>query len=760
MKDLIQRIIDARKPKKITAEAQLKEVVIFESTIESLKSSLEQSGDYGVDKIVFCVQILEKTKQLKEKLERLIERFGRDYIAIAAFGKTQDGKSTFWKSLTGLIDEGTIPIGANQAAAPSCTMVKVSYFNISSAEKKEGCVLFYSTTEFIEYINEQLSCASIGERITSLNDIKKLKTSVENKLGSQTDEGEKNKLKRLLAFVKHYDFYKHRITDNGDSIEIELNEVGTYVRNEINGKENINYFPVKEVIIKTVINEDFGKIKFIDTRGTGEQAHLIEEQLAKTLCFDSDGGLFIRRYIPGFGITLVQHTNICNIIKKLKGSEVPWVQFVPNCSMQDGIDGDSLKNIEKFVAGNLKGDDLKPLVVFNPATDVIDCAKEEKVRDLVERFVQYLATNISDIDRKLEENLTDTYDEITKLVLKLRNINPPRQLLNLKNDMIKIRIEKLCGKISEIANKRFNDRNKVDEEFQKEYSIADEVTAETICPGLETEFNNKSKSYGAVRAYCCCTDKLRFKFIDIYAAGASFLVKVNELKKEIVNIFNDAGIKLLLGDSDDSLKRIINIDSLKIGGEMRKLLCMLSDFNININSSFLYLLRYSTEFIRVDENSPQVNRISEIFESVDIPSVQSLKKTNSTIQSTNSSQSNFVISPSSVTAAQNLTNIQSSNNSWTFARIEENFKKTKTAFNELFSKEYEKSNLILFGFTDDFVDRIRFCEDCNKSLFDFFIANFDETFTDMQKAEIYLIESQIYIYKSITDLKIPANSLV
>jgi hypothetical protein len=769
MKNSIQRIIDTRKPKKNVIDFQLQRVIAFEMSIKDVQLSLEQSGGYGDMQKKYCQEILDKIEPLIAKLQRLSDRFGRSHIAIAAFGKTQDGKSTFWKSLTGLDGDGIIPIGANRVADSSCTMVKVSYLNIDTGRESKGIVYYYSKREFVNLINELLKCAEIVGSINNIDEIPDLLYKVQDRY-DKANENQKNRIQRLLNFITYYNYYKGNIKDEGMKLGINLNQVGEYARKEINDSENPNYFPVKEIIIETNIHNDFGNIKFIDTRGTGEQAFLIEEQLEDTLRFDSDGGLFIRRYINGFGATIDLHTNICKIINNIKGDEAPWIQFVPNCAMENGvaIDDKSKNNITRFHTESMKN-----IAIFNPAEDIIDCSKQEDVKNLVTRFVSYLADNIANIDKKLEENIDESFREINKLIQLLQEIKQPNTDSTAKDDVKKGLFEKICAEIGAIAEKYEQKKDEVDIKFKEAYSLDDNTEVDTICPNLETLFKEKAAVYNNLFAYTYCTDILRHKFIDEFVVGANFQERTNLLKKEIVDIFYANKIKLKLELTNKGDNTIVNIEELGIGGALADLLHALSKFTIDINSSFLYILRYCVGPIVSSKYMKEINKLNEFYKGSPLEGIAQSFQSHKSGGNPSGSQNGIIGNLSNtlnvpkgntlnpkygsdnrIGSFSTSSSSAADNNNVTYQTIKDNFKMCIASFNTLFKDEYTKSSLILFGFTDNFIDRLRCFKDCEDSFMNFLEDNFDEVFEGTSQMDnIRMAVKQREIYKAIMDIK-------
>ena len=269
MKEMIEKIIENRKSKSSIISEEIMKINSFREAILSIKKSLDSATGNKKDSCKNSIEeIYSSIASLEQLLEKLNRRFNRNYIAISAFGKTQDGKSTFWKSLTGIKEKEILPVGGIE----SCTMTKVSYIN-SATQSPDAKVIFYTKEELRDKINEELKIGGIKESISALDEenLNHLRPIVISKVEVLGDVTIKAQLKRLQSYIDCYEDYKNNLKPARDLEQVvPLNSVYKYIQKEIDGKDNPDYLPVKEVIIEKNINPNFGKIKFIDTRGIGE----------------------------------------------------------------------------------------------------------------------------------------------------------------------------------------------------------------------------------------------------------------------------------------------------------------------------------------------------------------------------------------------------------------------------------------------------------------------------------------------------------
>ncbi len=755
MRTLIQQIIDTRRVQLGPIADELKQVEAFENNVKRIKALYENSGDYGSDKIETFEKILNRTSVLKDKLKILKDRFSRDHIAISAFGKTQDGKSTFWKSLTGINDENILPIGLENGAEDSCTMTKVSYRNMPDSTRKSAEVIYYSKDEFVKMINENLWLAKLRQKdtrtgaiinpINDPRDVMSLGNEIDASIAQARQINNKvleSQLTRLRNYITHYNSYKDILDGVENRKIIELNEVHKYVRRRLRNAttENISYLPVKEVVIELNIDDKLGNIKFIDTRGIGEVALGIEEQLIDTLRYDSDGGLFIRMYVTGKTATTMEHLNISSILKTLNRNVKPWTQFVVNAPISFSKNDEEIIG---FFKNNLSG-----ISIFENQTDIIDCKNDPtSVKGLVFRFVQYLANNINEIDQKLREDYRSIYNEIDEFILKLKGFSSPEKAHTKKDTIINKQIGELNKNIGEIADKYYKLRRDNDKDFEGVFDVG-KIEIETLLPDLEKKFKElRVQKKSAIEAYIECSDDLRFAFLDRFSKGTTFISKVNKLKEDITNAFIKVGIQLKLKRLDDGVLIIENIEELKITGGLRDLLMSLNNFSIEINSSFLYLLRDSLVRVNKEYYTPDKNNVNKHFEgqTINALSISNNRQGNSGPQPMGA--------PQPMGSQNSKTNTQTETNNCTFNSLKESFSITKKIFSELFGTEFNKPSLILYGFTDEFLDRLRNYNPCETALKDFFKDNFSVVFEGSPIVqEIERAEKQQIAYEELRKL--------
>jgi hypothetical protein len=99
------------------------------------------------------------------------------------------------------------------------------------------------------------------------------------------------------------------------------------------------------------------------------------------------------------------------------------------------------------------------------------------------------------------------------------------------------------------------------------------------------------------------------------------------------------------------------------------------------------------------------------------------------------------------------TNTQTEIDNCTFNSLKESFSITKKIFSELFGTEFNKPSLILYGFTDEFLDRLRNYSPCEIALKDYFRDNFSTVFEGSPLVrEIEQAEKQQVAYEELHKL--------
>jgi len=159
------------------------------------------------------------------------------------------------------------------------------------------------------------------------------------------------------------------------------------------------------------------------------------------------------------------------------------------------------------------------------------------------------------------------------------------------------------------------------------------------------------------------------------------------------------------------------------------------------------LLRDSLVRVNKEYYTPDKNNVNKHFEG---QTINALSISNSR---QGSSWPQPMGAPQPMGSQNSKTNTQAETNNCTFNSLKESFSITKKIFSELFGTEFNKPSLILYGFTDEFLDRLRNYNPCETALKDFFRDNFSVVFEGSPIVqEIERAEKQQIAYEELRKL--------
>lgn len=409
----IASIIEQRRPLK-------EKIGVVKENINTLVSNLRNLAECG-DRLMTQVEDQNVADRLKEinfltiqqqiaeelaALSKLEARFSRNTLNIGVVGRARQGKSRLLQSLTGLT-AAEIPDGDRQ----HCTGVRSTIHHHPNAETY-GEVWFYSERSFLDEViapyYENAALNFLGVKPITIQEFasKPLTPLPDQDRGSAVVGA---MYEHLCRYHQHIDKYRHLLHQSSPR-RITKNEIREYVaQDNLNGDRiYFNYLAVREVkIFCTFPNVDVSQICLIDMPGLGDTGIGDEERMVKTLGQDVDAVLFVRMpksdgdYWADVDVKLYDTANRAlerDLAIKL------WSFMVLNHKF------DNLNNCE-----DLKGDISRKHINVVECL-IANCANAEEANQVLDLILNYLAANISDLDKQYASSCQERLIKIQKVV--------------------------------------------------------------------------------------------------------------------------------------------------------------------------------------------------------------------------------------------------------------------------------------------------------------------------------------------------------
>lgn len=351
-----------------------------------------------------------------EPLEKLKARFCRDTLKIAIAGRARQGKSELLKSLTGLTD-AEIPAGKRG----DCTGARSTIYHKPNIQTYAD-VWFHSERSFLnDVITPYYEKLSLGVQPRNIDVFaNKQLPALPSEL--YTSAKYKAMYEHLRTYHANIEKYRHLLREPSPR-RISRDEIREYVAQyNVHGDPIYNYLAVQEVeIFCSFPNTDIGQIALVDTPGLGDTGVGNKERLQKILGQDVDAIVFVR--MPNsieawrdYDVELYDDARTALV-------DLPislWSFMALNRTDKSSDNGDNLEACQRF-AKNIA---IKHINVVDCIT--ANCANQEDANNVLDRVLDYLATNITTLDKQYadtsKQRLNNIQSQLKTEINKTKNV--------------------------------------------------------------------------------------------------------------------------------------------------------------------------------------------------------------------------------------------------------------------------------------------------------------------------------------------------
>ena len=341
-----------------------------------------------------------------EELKKLENRFGRDTLNISFVGAAGQGKSCVLQRISGLAGD-VIP----SAAGSDCTGAKSIISNVTNSAEVTAEITFYSVEEIIDIVNGYLTeiTGSAGYNVRTLNQVSEIPIgAIEELVHFNADA--KGKLKQLRKYVDHLAEVSGNI---GQTKIIGKNDIEKYVAQHSCVDDAIQYYDylcVKCADIRCQFpKKDAGRIVLVDTKGLGDTAMKVDENMLYAPENDSDA--IILMYRPDAlraGLRQQEIDIIQKIADKITPQYCEQLLFWVVNRVKSG-EGNNLAVID-----NAKAEIVNSKMPVAGVFDV-DCGDAEEVeRKLLEPVLSGLTERIEAVDEMIIGRLNEKANSLVK----------------------------------------------------------------------------------------------------------------------------------------------------------------------------------------------------------------------------------------------------------------------------------------------------------------------------------------------------------
>jgi len=577
-----------------------KKVVSQNQNLISLRNRLSD-----LDKIEASFKLKEGIKSLDKIIEsssKLTKRYKRDTLNIVVVGQARQGKSALLQTITGLTNKH-IPT----SDGADCTATKSIIKNSNSQQAK---IYFYTESEFINnIINPYYESLGLS-KIASISDLE-----FDNRLDDINIRELKGSQREHLRHIKKYkeNLNKYKNLLSSEEQTISLDEIRKYVaQDDEDGNRDVHfeYMAVKEVEVEVGFNKpEVGKISVIDLPGMGDTIIGIEDKIKQEIKDNVDIVFFIKK--PSHqGEHIVSDADVYlfdMMDSAMKPIEINKCSYMILNHYDNNGDNLNQCNIVK------NGLEKEETGIDVTKVKIINATKQNEVDELLEDALNTLSTNLSDIDKTLQDDLKNKISEFIANMniweLGIDEIGEIIDEVELDNKIDK-KLEKLESKLRKLQKSNSNDSEikdayveNINEIFEEENSKKSLYKKElkTVLDKSETKILSAVSDYlgdTAVNILVSVSDKLD-ESLDKF---------MNETREIIKSVFIELGFDKFNIKKDEDLSDLVNI----MGSYQKNIikeLASIQQFKLTFKPILIGVI--SNEFRNIINNS----KIEEIVKS-------------------------------------------------------------------------------------------------------------------------------------------------
>lgn len=343
-----------------------------------------------------------------QALDKLKQRFSRDTLNIGVIGRARQGKSRLLQSLSGLTTD-EIPDGDRQ----HCTGVRSTICHQPTASDAYGEVWFHSEQSFLkDVIAPYYTALGLGQNPFSLNAFAKqpLPKLPEDR-STYAEPGAM--YEHLKRYHEYFGKYAHLL--GVPPQRISRSEIREYVAQDTPDGQRIyfNYLAVREVRITCLFpHEEVGQIALVDMPGLGDTGVGDEARLVETLGRDVDVVLFVRMPKSTGDYWADVDVRLYDVARKalpMLPLEL-WSFLVLNRTGAASKNGDNWDNCQDLRES--LGE--KHIQVVQQMTT--NCADDGEAEALLDSVLQYMAENITQLDRQYASACQESLHQLQRAV--------------------------------------------------------------------------------------------------------------------------------------------------------------------------------------------------------------------------------------------------------------------------------------------------------------------------------------------------------
>ena len=536
--DQIAAIIDTRRPVAQRIETVQLSLNKLSEALQSLQaqcaSQVQATEDVEIRDRLQAIDTSSLQSRITTELQalsKLKNRFARNTLNIGVIGRARQGKSRLLQSLSGLTTD-EIPDGDGM----HCTGVRSTICHQSKAFNAYGEVWFHSEQSFLKnVITPYYEKLGLGQPPISLDAFaKQTLPPLPKEQAAFAEPGAM--YEHLKRYHDHFDKYAYLIGTSPERISRE--EIRKYVAQDTPDGQRIyfNYLAVQEVKINCLFpHEEVGQIALVDMPGLGDTGVGDEARLVSTLGQDVDVVVFVRMpksFGDHWADVDVQLYDLARKSLPMLPLEL-WSFLVLNRIGGDAQDSNNLKGCENLMA--TAGE--KHIHVAQQM--ITNCADDAEAKTLLNSILQYMAENITQLDRQYASTCQESLLELQKVVeSELENARQALGSASFQTNWLPLfetlfpeLSTQLANGLTALVSELREQRYQPDLDFKQQVDEALQACQEdTGIPTIEAIELRKAKLDGYRPAYCAYLSEIRAHL------SRHFLVVDEALKRRLVQV--------------------------------------------------------------------------------------------------------------------------------------------------------------------------------------------------------------------------------